>query len=275
MNLKPTKKADQNPSAPGSLRSQVVMELQTGLAQRLVHGRERQDDTAPILGVLGFGHRAALLWRSAAQDDPYADWFLLKIAASIDATKQKIDEQTKRIGDVLVAMEGFKIEIAHALEPVEFPIQFSNPYGYMGAYLVADFDGLSRAVLTARHLGLIDRLRSDEILRGAGRAIRRTFNYALEWRLTGVRRKDFEPMNANAERAQKLMGEIPSEILKGTHRARIAPPINPDHGSGPAGSQETSNTNPPDNDAADPEDRNISPEPNPRKTLKLTKKETK
>lgn len=237
MTPKKATKADQNSMEPGTLRSHVVMELQTGLAQRLVRGRERGDNAAPIIGVTGFGHRTGVLWRAAAQDDPYADWFLLKIAASIDSTKQMIDEHSQRIDDLLVAMEAFKIEIAHTLEPAQFPIQFSNPYGYMGAYLVADFDGLSRAVLTARHLGLIDRMRSDEILRGASRAIRRTFNYAVEWRSTGVTRANFKAMNAKAQRAQNLMGEIPPDILDRTHRARIAPPIHPNQLSMPADSE--------------------------------------
>ncbi|MGH8547055.1 MAG: PFL_4669 family integrating conjugative element protein, partial [Methylococcales bacterium] len=204
---------DRNPSQPGTLRSQVTMEIQTGLAQRLVHGRERGEGVEPIIGVIGFGQRTRALWQAAGDDDPYADWTLLKIEESIHSAKHTIDEHSRRIGEVLAGMEGFRIEIAQSLEAIRVPLQFSNPYGYMGAYLVADFDVLSRTVLTARHLGLIDRLRSDEILRSAGRAIRRTFNYAVQWRFTGVNREDIRQMNQNAERARQRMGEVPPEVL--------------------------------------------------------------
>ncbi|MCI0653671.1 MAG: TIGR03761 family integrating conjugative element protein [Methylococcaceae bacterium] len=234
-------RTDRNPSRPGSLRSQVTMEIQTGLAQRLVQGRERAVGVEPILGVIGFGQRTRALWQAAGDDDPYADWTLLKIEESIHAAKQMIDEHSKRIGEALAGMGGFTIEIAYSLEPVRIPLQFSNPYGYMGAYLVGDFDVLSRTMLTARHLGLIDRVRSDEILRSAGKAIRRTFNYAVQWRFTGVNREDFRQMNQNAERARKLMGELPSEILSAEKRARMAPPIVPGPGQRPAGSEAAAN----------------------------------
>lgn len=231
---------------PGTLRSAITMEIQTALAQRLVHGREHGEGVEPIIGVTAFGPRVQALWQSAASDDPYADWYLLKIEQSIHAAKNMIDQHSKRIGEILAAMEGFKIEVARSLEPIEVPLHFSNPYGYIGAYLVQDFDVLSRTVLTARHLGLVDRRRSQEILQAAGRAIRRTFNYAVQWRFTGVNREDIRQMNQNAERARKLMGEIPAEVLSAEKRARIAPPIasrttQPPDGPEPTSDRETAN----------------------------------
>lgn len=246
MTKKKLEKADQKPPASGKLRSQVIMEIQTGLAQRFVHGRERSENVAPIIGVIGFGQRARILWRAASEDDPYADWTLLKIEESIHESKALIDQHASRIQEVLTAMGGFKIEIAQAVSPVEIPLEFSNPYGYMGAYLVADLDVLSCTVLTARRLGLIDQLHSDEILRSAGRAIRRTFNYAVQWRFTGVTRNEVRQMSQTAQRARTLMGEIPLDVLSGEKRARIAPPINQKINQPPSDPKEISNTEKPD-----------------------------
>lgn len=199
----------QSTQRPGTLRSQVIMEIQTSRAQRLVTGRKRAGEVEAIIGAIDFGRRTRAVWQSAGHDDPYADWTLLKIEDSIQSIRQMIDEHSKRIGEVLAGMDGFTIDIANSIEPIQVPLQFSNPYGYMGAYLVADYDVLTRAVLTARHLGLIDRVRSEEILRAAERAIRRMFNYTAEWRFTGVNREDIRQMNQNAQRARELMGAMP------------------------------------------------------------------
>ncbi|MCI0653078.1 MAG: TIGR03761 family integrating conjugative element protein [Methylococcaceae bacterium] len=216
---------DPGAQKPGTLRSQVTMEIQTSRAQRLVNGRKRSEGVEPILGAIDFGRRTRALWQSAGNDDPYADWTLLKMEDFIHAAKQMIESHSRRIGEILAGMEGFNIEIANSVEPIQVSLQFGNPYGYMGAYLVADFDMLARTALTARHLGLIDRLQSEEILHAAERAIRRIFNYTAEWRFTGVDREDFRQMNQNARRASEWMGELPPEVLSGEKRARMAPPI--------------------------------------------------
>ena len=210
---------------PGTLRHDVTMEIQTMLAQRLIRGRERSEEVNPIVGVIGFGQRTGALWRAAESDDPYADWVLLRIEESLQSIKKSIDSHSKRIGEVLEAMDGFEIDIAQSSEPARIPLQFNNPYGYMVAYLVSDFDKLSCKVLTARHLGLIERQRSDEILREAGRGIRRLLNCAFEWRFTGVNREDIRQQNQNAARAQQQMGNVPADVLSGQKRARMAPQI--------------------------------------------------
>ncbi|MGH9844996.1 MAG: AcaB family transcriptional regulator, partial [Blastocatellia bacterium] len=87
---------DRNPSQPGTLRSQVTMEIQTGLAQRLVHGRERGEGVEPIIGVIGFGQRTRALWQAAGDDDPYADWTLLKIEESIHSAKPIVPFRVNR-----------------------------------------------------------------------------------------------------------------------------------------------------------------------------------
>ncbi len=136
-----------------------------------------------------------------------------------------MQEKMQWLNGILEGMDGIEIDVACSLTPIEVPLQFSNPYGYMAAYLIADYDALTRTVLTARHFGLMDRNSSEEILKKTGRAIRRSFNDVGLWKYTGVVRKDFDPINQNAERAKELMGEIPDEIVSGALRAKIAPAI--------------------------------------------------
>ncbi|MFA7254431.1 MAG: AcaB family transcriptional regulator, partial [Patescibacteria group bacterium] len=105
------------------------------------------------------------------------------------------------------------------------PIYFQNPYGYMGAYLIADYDALARSVFTARHIALIDRAVAEQLLQVTGKAIRRTFNLASQWKFTGVTREDVLAQNPNALKAIGFLGECPEPIVSKTKRAKISPAI--------------------------------------------------
>lgn len=214
------------PPTPAPLRSEAVLRVQTRQAQKLVNGRDG-NVASPIIGLLSFGNRMRMLWQAAEHDDPYADWFLIQIEKSIEDARVLIQDKVKNLRGVLNAMENVRVDLASSLEPIEVPLQFSNPYGYMGAYLIADYDDLARAVLTGRHVAVIDRDKSQEILNGAGRAIRRTFQLVTGWRYTGVIREDLRQMNQAAARAKELMGELPQDVAEGKRRARHAPSIRP------------------------------------------------
>lgn len=213
--------------SPGGLRSAATLEIQTYQAQKLVTGREKAKGVEPIMGLLAFGQRMKPLWMAARNDDPYADWYLLRIEEAMNTSRKFIEDKTKWLDGVVAAMglNGVSIEIACSTEPLKVPLQFANPYGYMGAYLVVDYDALARAALTARHCGLIDRSRSEEVLRGGARMIRRVFQYAAEWKYTGTVREDFRQMNQAAKRASDRMGELPKEVFEGRKRGRFAPDI--------------------------------------------------
>lgn len=113
------------------------------------------------------------------------------------------------------------------------PIYFQNPYGYMGAYLIADYDALARSVFTARHIALIDRTVAEQLLQVTGKAIRRTFNLASQWKFTGVTREDVLAQNPNALKAIGFLGECPEPIVSKTQRAKISPAIKKNHHSKP------------------------------------------
>jgi integrating conjugative element protein (TIGR03761 family) len=210
---------------PGGLRSETRMTIQTREAQKMVVGRRGGRGVQPIIGLLNFGRRMKLLWLSAQVDDPYADWFLLRIEASMNEAKALIHDKRKWLDEVLHSMEGFDIGVAHSLEPINVSIVFQNPYGYMGAYLVADYDALCRSVFTASHIGLIDRKIANNTIMSAGKMIRRTFNLATQWKFTGVIREDIRVKNPLGLKAIDMYGECPEFILNKTKRAKIAPEI--------------------------------------------------
>jgi integrating conjugative element protein (TIGR03761 family) len=210
---------------PGGLRSETRMTIQTRQAQKIVVGRRRGKEVQPIIGLLDFGRRMKLLWLSAQADDPYADWYLLKIETSINEAKSLIIEKKQWLDEVLNAMDGFDVGIAHSLEPVQVSIVFQNPYGYMGAYLVSDYDALCCSVFTASHIGLIDRKMANSVMNAAGRSVRRTFDMAAKWKFTGVTREDIQSQNPSGLRAIETYGECPEPVLLKTKRANISPEI--------------------------------------------------
>ena len=143
--------------SPGTLRGDARLAIQTKQAQRLVHGRRHSNDTPGIIGLVQFGNLMRRIWTAAGADDPYADWALLRVHEALDAGRTIIAALNAKVETLLQARTGVSIQIAHSLQPIDVPLQFANPYGYMGAYLIADFDTLVRGVLTARHVGLLAR----------------------------------------------------------------------------------------------------------------------
>lgn len=214
---------------PGTLRGSATLDIQTRQAQRLVYGRQRTDDKEQIIGLVRFGLNMKRIWSSAGRDDPYADWTLIKVESALNTARETIG-QIRHETEALLASAaiGISIEIAHSLQPVRVPLQFANAYGYMGAYLIADFDQLVCTMLTARHVGLISREESARKLHQASRLVRHAFFLSAPWRFTLVTRDDICANNPKAQKAKEAMaamGEIPQEVLEGRVRAGIAPEI--------------------------------------------------
>lgn len=210
---------------PGGLRNNTRMMIQTRQAQKLVTGRKRTREASAIIGLMDFGRRMKLLWLSAEADDPYADWYLLQIENSIKEARILINEKKSWLNDVLNTMDGIEVEIAQSLKPINISIYFQNPMGYMGAYLVKDYDSLACSVFTARHIGLVDRTTAESIIHVTGKAIRRTFTLVSLWKFTGVTREDLKQNNQSSVRAFETFGECPEDVVSKMTRARAAPAI--------------------------------------------------
>lgn len=210
---------------PGTLRGDACLVIQTRQAQRLVYGRKQVGQQPGIIGLVRFGMLMKRIWVSAMLDDPYADWYLLQIDETLETGRVEIRQSRNQIDELLGSARGVEITVAHSLKPARVPLQFANPYGYMGAYLVGDYDELVCAVLTARHVGLLSRDHAEQVLQRGGRLIRRAFLLPTQWKHCAVDRTDLEQNNQRAQAARSAMGELPQDVLDGKHRARHAPKI--------------------------------------------------
>jgi integrating conjugative element protein (TIGR03761 family) len=213
------------PQQPGTLRGSASLPIETRQAQRLVYGRRGSEEQPAIIGLVRFGMLMKRVWLSAMLDDPYADWFLIRVLEALDSGREAIDALRRELDALLDNTSGVEIEVARSLKPVRVPLQFATPYGYMGAYLIADYDELARRVLTARHVGLLAREEAERLLQRGGRQIRHAFCLPLQWKHCAIDRDDVRQNTQRAQAARVAMGELPQDVLEGTRRATHAPAI--------------------------------------------------
>jgi len=212
---------------PGALRSQTSMEIQTRQAQRLVYGRRADGGKPAIFGLLRFGTMLRPIWEGAATDDPWADWCLVQIERDLLEAREALEALMAQIQKRLNSLPAMDVAVAQSVEPVKVDLTFTSPYAFMGAYLLADYDALVRAVLTGRHVGLFDRDTAERTLREGGRIVRRAFNTAQGYKYLGVCREDVRQATQKAARASEMLGSLPQEVIDGSLRAAHAPDIRP------------------------------------------------
>lgn len=207
---------------PGALRNQASLEIQTRQAQFLLNGRTGKTG---IVGLLQFSRIVGDIWVAAQQDDPYADWTLLRIEEAIDKSRAFIRESSLATEKSLNALGSMKIELARTQAPAIIELSFGTPYGFMGAYLLSDYDELARSILTAQHCALVDRDRAGELIRAGGNAVRRVYQLPTAWRRTDMTREEMRKGTDAASNAAQLMGALPVDVLEMRGRAKFAPRI--------------------------------------------------
>jgi len=194
----------------GALRGQAWLTVQTRQAQRLIQGRNGSEEKPAIVGLVGFADRLRLIWHAARNDDPYADWWLIRIHEAIEQARAFIRRSQSEIDEKLAQSSAIEIETAESLRPYRIPLQFANPYAYQGAHLIGEYDTLVRTLLTGCHVSLLDRASSAQFVQHGGRRIRGTFALPQGYRFLN-------------RQAQSLMGDLPPAVLSGEQQAPQVP----------------------------------------------------
>ncbi|OWB29457.1 PFL_4669 family integrating conjugative element protein [Xanthomonas oryzae pv. oryzicola] len=210
----------------GSLRSAMSLTLHTHHASRIWHGRAPADGRPGIVGLNGYIAVMNKMKRGAEQDDPYSDWWMLRIEEKLsqtDTALRQLREQVDRaLTEVPAALSlGDNLNV----QPIRLPLFVNAQLGFMAVYLLADYDELARKLILAHHTALIDRSTLERWLNEGAHALRSLFSLAQQYRYSGCTRDDFAARNAAARAALEKFGELPQEVLEGTRRSRYAPPI--------------------------------------------------
>ncbi len=211
------------PEKLGALRGQIWLMIQTIHAQRLFKGRAASAEKPIIVGLVGFADRLRVIWQGARNDDPYADWWLIKIHEGIESVGDDIRDRQRDLVKQLDQMNGLQIDIAASQHPYRVPLKFANPYAYRGAKLLAEFDKLVCMLLTARHIGLLDSQASEDILKASARKVRAVFMIPQRYRLLKINREQVRKAVGRSHEARQLMGEVPDDVLNGQRRAPLLP----------------------------------------------------
>jgi len=216
-----------NPAKPGPLRdegSYVILHTRPGVA--LWDGREgsKEKKIAPIFGVGRFSGAAGQIYRAAIADDPWADWWLIRIDEKIAQARASLERYSKQIDELIPKNRNIKIKHTDSAGPVERNLQFPTPsYPYRIAYLIIDFDELCSSVLGLSHRGLLPKSRAHLYIDNMGKPIRAALGCTAGYRFRGVTRNDLLANNPKAQEATLLMNEVPKDIFEGKQRSPDAP----------------------------------------------------
>jgi len=210
----------------GSLRSAMSLTLHTHHASRIWHGRARSEGKSGIVGLNGFIGITNKIKRGAEQDDPYSDWWMLRIEEKLEQTKATLQSLHEQVEMALSGVPG-TISLGENLnvQPVRLPLFVNAQLGFAAVYLLAEYDDIARKLILAHHTALIDRSTLERWLHEGAHSLRSLFTLAQQYRYSGCVRDDFAAKNAAAREAIEKFGELPQDVLEGVRRSRFAPPI--------------------------------------------------
>lgn len=210
----------------GVLRSQMTLQIHTRQAARLWYGRKLSEDKPGILGLNGFLAITNRINIGSRQDDPYSDWWMLRIEEKIDETKEALNKLKTEVDQVFFSVPAtFTLTENVNIQPATLPIFAGSHMGYLAIYVLALYDEIVRKVMLALHIALISRVQVDHWLEQGDHYMRSLFGLAQLYRYSGITRKDIAEGNAAVRAALEKFGQLPEGILEGKLRSRFSPPL--------------------------------------------------
>ncbi len=192
--------------SPFYMDGEINLILHTRMTQSLLAGNWEYGQ----LGLWQFALKIRDLWISHQADDPYADWFFMKIDEKIHRIREQAHELENYYQQRLAQLRGFSIKVFENRRPMQLDLKFVIPFSYMGAALLPELDYLSRQAYTLRHMGQL--LEPEKSPSKIAANIRQLFSIPMGWRKL-VTRQDILDNTPAAQEAISKMGKIPSAIL--------------------------------------------------------------
>ncbi len=213
-----------------------VMTLHTQDAYRMFTGRSADSQThAPAIpGGRRFAAVLKSIWHLSANDNPYADWILIRVYQALVAIRAQMAQASAAREAEFDALQrkGLRLSVLTSRSPATVALGFRSPYGYATAEAIVEFDYHVRMVKT---LVLKDRLSDDDgraAIREVGRGLRALFLEPIRWERLLLReemlplsRRDFLPGADEAARQRvqavvALFGEVPRTVFTGDDAPR-------------------------------------------------------
>lgn len=205
------------------------MTIHTKEAYRMFMGR-RYDPVNKNAAIVG-GRRVASalrgLWTLTRNDNPYADWALVRHEQMIREVQKRLKRDTAQAEAQLKDLErkGLSFSVLKSSRPQVLNLGYRSPYGYAVSRLIVDYDYFVRLQKTLAR----KTLKSDDEARGAvssvTRLVRRIFNettrfsrWLLREEVMSLSRHDFLPdademSRKRVEFATGVFGTVPPEVF--------------------------------------------------------------
>jgi integrating conjugative element protein (TIGR03761 family) len=210
----------------GVLRADMELTLHTQEASRIWHGRRPGEEMHGIPGLNTFVGIMGTMKRGVEQDDPFSDWWMLRIEAKIARAKKKLLELRDRVKAQLASVPPMlSMGENLSIHPVTLPLYIGSPHGFMAVYLLTDFDEIARNVKLAHHIAQIDRQTKDRWLDEGAGELRSLFGLAQRYRYSGATREDCRMQNGVWLAAVEKFGAVPIEVITGELRSGYAPAL--------------------------------------------------
>ncbi len=210
-------------SIPGVLRGNVTITLHTIQAVQVFEGRPWSKKRPGIPGLFMFAAHLENLATGSAADDPYADWFLVRIERRLNEIEAALQREQKALDEQRDAIFGITVGDAESIEPMVFELRLRSPHAFGAARLIGLFDRVAATLLTLSYVGLIDRQRLLKLVRRLLYETRRPFYISQYYRLTGVTRGDVRQQTAKAiQVAKDNHAEVPAAIVEGRLMPRFS-----------------------------------------------------
>lgn len=222
----------------GSLVGESVdqMTVHTLEAYRMFMGRTREPgtDSQPIIGGKRVASALRNLWSLTVDDNPYADWALLRHEQTIKEVAQRLTNEINAATNTIEQQRkrGLSFSVLQSSAPQSLNLGFKSPYGYAIASMITDFDYFVRLQKTLSRKNLASDEEARHSINLITRFIRRVFNetarfdrWLMRPELRGLTRLDFLPNAApdsvkRMEFATGVFGVVPAEIYSGVLQPR-------------------------------------------------------
>ena len=213
-----------------------TMSLHTKDAYRIFTGRgaDAAGKLPPIPGGRRFAAVLKSIWHLSANDNPYADWILIRMYESLVAIRAHLSRviTAREEAIEILKRKGLSLAVMGSRSPKTVELGFRSPYGYATAEAIVEFDYYVRMIKTLIHK---DRMSDDEgraAIREVGRGLRALFLEPIRWErhllreeLRQLSRSDFLPGADEAAHQRvravvALFGEVPRKVYTGAQAPR-------------------------------------------------------
>ena len=213
-----------------------TMSLHTKDAYRIFTGRgaDAADKLPPIPGGRRFAAVLKSIWHLSANDNPYADWILIRMYEGLVAIRAHLSRviTAREEAIEILKRKGLSLAVMGSRSPKTVELGFRSPYGYATAEAIVEFDYYVRMIKTLIHK---DRMSDDEgraAIREVGRELRALFLEPIRWErhllreeLRPLSRSDFLPgadelAHQRVRAVVALFGEVPRKVYTGAQAPR-------------------------------------------------------